>query len=139
MSAIEKHVDEVSEPFWRGLTHGELKLQRCTGCGYVRHPISWLCPECLSDTYDWQVMSGRGTVETFIWYFEFLDAAVGELAGYQKELPYNVAAIRLEEGPSLISNVQDVAFGELEVGANVSAVYDPVADDWALLRFVVEV
>jgi uncharacterized protein len=136
MSAIEKHVDDVSEPYWTGLKEGELRIQRCASCGYLRHPISWLCPECLHEDSEWIAMSGRGTVETFVWYFEFIGAAVGELAGYQKELPYNVAAIRLEEGPRLISTVRDVAFGDLSVGAAAPAVFDDVGDGWSLLRFV---
>lgn len=138
MHPIEARIDDATEPYWRGLTERELRVQQCSSCGYLRHPISWLCPECLHEGFEWVAMGGRGSVETFIWYFEFLDAAVGELAGFQKDLPYNVAAIRLEEGPRLIANVRDVAFGELKVGASVRSVFDDVGDGWALLRFVTE-
>src|ERR1700734_763354 len=136
-SAITSYITAGSEPYWEGLRKGELLLQTCSHCQYIRHPISWICPQCLSEEFTWQPMSGKGTVETFIWYMEYLEAAVGGEQLFRNELPYNVAAIRLPEGPCLISNVRDVRFGDLAVGQAVSASFDAVpGTDWSVLRFV---
>ena len=78
-------------------------------------------------------MSGQGAVESFIWYFERPVA----IPDFSLEAPYNAAAIRLEEGPLLLSNVLGSSFGVLRVGDVVSACFDVLDDDWKLLRFAV--
>jgi uncharacterized OB-fold protein len=139
MSAITNYITADSEPFWAGLKRGELLLQSCSQCHFVRHPISWICPQCLSEEFTWRAMSGQGQVETFIWYMEHLEAVAGGEPVFRPELPYNVAVIRLPEGPSLVSNVKDVRFGDLQVGQTVSARFDSVpGSDWAVLRFALE-
>jgi uncharacterized OB-fold protein len=136
MSAITSYITAGTEPYWEGLKEGKLLLQTCSQCQYIRHPISWLCPQCLSEEFTWEAMSGQGTVETFIWYMEHLEAATGGEPVFRNELPYNVAVIRLPEGPSLVSNVRDVSFGDLQVGQAVSASFDGVPDsEWSVLRF----
>lgn len=104
----------------------EIRLQRCDECGYIRAPESFACPECLSQAATWTVLSGDGTVETFVWYLEHLDPHPDGAPA----VPYNVAVVRLAEGPALITNVTGVAFGELAVGDAVRAAGDP-----AVLRF----
>ena len=99
----------------------EIRMQRCDDCGYIRFPESFACPECLSRATSWATLSGEGTVETFVWYLRHLEPHNPPLP----EPPYNVAVIRLAEGPALISNVVDVAFGELAVGDAVRAAEDP--------------
>jgi uncharacterized OB-fold protein len=139
MSSITNHITTETEPFWAGLKRGQVLLQSCSQCHYVRHPISWICPQCLSEEFTWQAMSGHGTVETFIWYMQRIDAVTGGDLIFDPEFPYNVAVIGLTEGPRLVSNVRDVSFGDLRVGQKVSASFDTVpGSDWAVLRFVRE-
>ena len=33
MSAVLPQVDDLNRPFWDGCAAGELRLQRCAGCG----------------------------------------------------------------------------------------------------------
>ena len=40
------------------LAQGEFRLQCCTHCGYPRYPARWICPECLSEEFQWKPMSG---------------------------------------------------------------------------------
>ena len=32
--------------FWAGTAVGELRVQRCDGCGTLRHPPGPMCPSC---------------------------------------------------------------------------------------------
>ncbi len=139
MTAITDHISTENEPFWQGLKRRELLLQACSQCRYIRHPVSWICPECLSGDFTWQAMSGQGTVETFIWYMQRLGATAGGEMLFNPELPYNVAIVRLREGPKLISTVRDARFGDLRVGQAVTAAFDLVpGTDWSVLRFTRE-
>jgi len=140
MKLRARYENRSNERFWAALDEDRLVLQRCDACAYVRHPESWLCPNCLSDSFAWQPMSGHGRVETFVWYFDYLHTASGHDFDVYPELPYNVTAVRLDEGPLLISNTVGVAFGELAVGAQVEATYDhATVDDLTVLRFRVVV
>lgn len=96
------------------LARGEVRQQRCSACGYFRPPTSWVCPECLSEEWSWEAVSGSGTVETFVWYLQPFDERC-------TKVPYNVALVRLDEGVRVMGNVNAVAFGELRVGLQVVA------------------
>jgi 3-oxo-4,17-pregnadiene-20-carboxyl-CoA hydratase alpha subunit len=116
----------------RELGEGRLVLQQCTKCGQIRYPARGICPECQSLTFEWTEAKGMGVVESFIWYFH----SPTEIPDFPLPAPYNVAAIRLREGPVLTSNVVRVDFGELECGDVVQAEFDaPGTEGSAVLRF----
>lgn len=53
--------------FWDGArAHGKLLIQRCKGCGELRHPPGPVCPSCHSFEWDTVESSGRGTVYSFV-------------------------------------------------------------------------
>ncbi|HEV3328548.1 MAG TPA: OB-fold domain-containing protein [Acidimicrobiales bacterium] len=97
------------------LATSELALQRCDDCGYVRHPPAPRCPECLGASAHWQPDAGLGYVWSVCVYHRAYDPAFADA------VPYNVALVELDAGPRLISNVLDVAPGELRIGLRVVA------------------
>jgi len=121
-----KPKNRFEQAYWDALARHQLSLQRCKGCGFVRHPPGEFCPECWSGEFEWQPLSGTGSIVSIIWYMKSLDARF-------PEVPYNVALVRLAEGPALISNVVGSAFGELKIGDPVHACYCDEADFTALL------
>lgn len=132
MASVTSLITEENRPYWEALKQHELRFQKCSGCGHIRFPVRWICPQCLGEQFTWDKMSGLGTVESFIWYFE-RPAAIPD---FSLEAPYNVAAVRLDEGVVLLSNVLNVAFGELVVGDRVKATFDALPDGWNILRFL---
>lgn len=134
MASVTTLITEENRPYWEALKQGELRLQKCSGCGHIRFPVRWICPQCLGEQSTWAKMSGLGTVESFIWYFE-RPAAIPD---FSLEAPYNVAAVRVDEGTVLLSNVLSVKFGGLAVGDRVTATFDTLDDGWKILRFVPE-
>ena len=133
-------VDEYSQPFWDGALAGELRIQACGGCGRLRFPPRPMCPVCQSVEQTWKTMSGLGTIYSFVVPHPPLLPAYAALA------PYNVALVELVEDPllRLVGNVvadtdapiNSVDPGSLRIGAGVRAVFPRVADDVALLRWV---
>ena len=110
------------------LKKGEMRLQKCKNCGHMRYPARWVCSECLSEDYDWQKVKGTGSVECFVWYMQPFDPRF-------TEVPYNVALVRLDEGPRVITNVIDLALGELHIGQRVSAKIKQGRDGRPILDF----
>ena len=87
--------DELAAPFWDGCAAGELRIQACVACGRLRFPPRPMCPWCQSMDSEWQVMSGRGSV----WSFVVPHAPL--LPAYQEFAPYNVIVVELDEDPGI--------------------------------------
>lgn len=110
--------DEAIEAEYRAfISKGDLRLQTCTACSYVRPPTSWTCPECLSESWSWTPISGGGEIEACTWYMQPFDPRF-------TDVPYNVALVRLDEGVRMVANVLNVAPGEIAPGQRVAAVSD---------------
>ncbi|HKZ55019.1 MAG TPA: OB-fold domain-containing protein [Anaerolineales bacterium] len=78
---------------------------------------------------DWVRVSGKGFVYTFAVYHQLYHPA------WAKDIPYNVAWIKLDEGPLLLSNVIGCPNDEITVGLRVEVVFDDVTDEVTLPRF----
>jgi uncharacterized OB-fold protein len=119
----------ISQPFWDGLAAGELRVQKCDGCGrFVFYPRPY-CPECLSEALTWTPLSGRGRVYTYTIVRRAMNPA------FAPDVPYVFAIVELEEGPRVPTNVINCAPEEMRVEMAVKAVYDSVAAGIALLKF----
>ncbi|MGZ6912525.1 MAG: Zn-ribbon domain-containing OB-fold protein [Acidimicrobiia bacterium] len=83
--------------FWDGATAHRLLVQRCAGCGELRHPPRPMCPHCNSLDWDAIESAGRATVLSFVMprhprYPWFDD-------------DYIVALVELDEGFRLVTNL----------------------------------
>lgn len=124
--------DPDNAPFWAATARGELRIQRCAGCGRRRMPPRPMCPSCRSLAHEWEEVSGRGTIWSFVVPHPPLLPAYAEVA------PYNVVLVELEEEPSirLVGNLVESADAPLdgvdphsiEIGEKVRVVFSEVGD-----------
>ena len=119
-------ITELTQGFWDHARARRLAAQVCSACGDVHFPASPVCPKCLSDKQEWQPMSGRGRLESWV---EFHRAYWPGFAG---ELPYRVCLIRLKEGPLMVSNLVGAS---AEIGDSVHVVFEAVTDEITLPKF----
>lgn len=119
-------ITDENRPFWDGCAAGELRVQECSACRHLRYPIQPLCPRCLSPDATWRALSGRGEVFAVAVYHRAFHPA------YRADVPYNVALVRLVEGPRMYSNVISE---QVRVGDAVTVVFDEVAAGVHLPRF----
>lgn len=120
---------DLTRPFWEAAKRHELRIQRCGDCeGYVFYPRS-VCPHCLSANLEWTPVSGRGTVYS---YTVVRQAASKRFAG---DVPYIFAIVELAEGPRMATNLVDCPIEEARVGMPVTAAFDDVTDEFALVKF----
>jgi hypothetical protein len=128
-------VNDENAEYHRYLKRGEVRMQCCAGCGYVRYPARPFCPECLSESFAWKPLAGTGIVEAFIWYVTDLYDARYDSAWAWRDVPYNVTLVRLDGGPTLLSNVVGSRFGELQPGQAVTPVFVSISGEFGILRF----
>ena len=118
-----------SKPFWDACRRHELRLPRCSTCRAYWFPPSGVCPECLSDQFEWALASGRGEVFSFVVMHRVYHK------GFADDVPYPVALVALEEGPHFLSNVVDCALDQIRIGMPVQVVFDDVTDEHTLPKF----
>jgi uncharacterized protein len=121
-------ITEANRPFWDGCREGELRLQSCTACATLRYPESHVCPNCLSTDSTWSATSGRGRLWSWIVMHQRYFPAFAD------ELPYNVAFVRLDEGPHLMSSLVEIP-DDLRIDEPVEAVFVPVPGDRVIPKF----
>src|SRR4051794_37464742 len=95
----------LNAEFYRYLADGELRLQRCSGCGEWRHPPRHLCAGCGSNEVAWERASGRARVFSWTVTHRAVDPAF--------TTPYAIVVAELEEGPRLVGNLRGMAPGDL--------------------------
>jgi hypothetical protein len=120
--------DRDSEPFWRGLCEGALRVQRCRGCAALRWPPRELCNRCHSFAHEWIALSGRGRVVSWVRTHQAFAPA------WREELPYDVVLVALDEQEDLqLPGRLDGA--EPRSGLRVRARFVRVSDGVTLLHW----
>ena len=110
--------DPANRPFWQGARQAVLMLQRCLDCGRHRFPAARSCVHCHGERSEWVKTSGRGVVESHCSFHKAYWPA------FEKDLPYAVVQVRLDEGVRLFSNLVGVPREEIRSGMRVKACFE---------------
>lgn len=109
--------------------HWRLKKQRynlvgevCPHCEAKIFPPRDVCPECGQEARIEYAFSGRGEVFS---YTTIYDAPVG----YDEQVPYTVALIKLVEGPVITAQLTDLGGQPVEIGMPVEMVTRRIRSD----------
>jgi 3-oxo-4,17-pregnadiene-20-carboxyl-CoA hydratase alpha subunit len=113
--------------WWEGVKAGKLLIQRCGGCGTLRHPPRPMCPRCQGLEWDTVESSGRGTV------YSFVVSHHPQVPAF--DYPLAIGLIELEEGTRLVSNVVDVDPADVHVGMPVEVLFEAFDDELTLPQF----
>ncbi len=97
--------------FWDGLAAGELRIQRCSACGALRHPPGPMCPRCGAADPGYQVAAGTGTVFSYVVHHH------PPVPG--KTLPLVIALAELDEGVRVLAEMPGVAPDQVRIGLPV--------------------
>jgi uncharacterized protein len=108
--------------FWDACADGRLSLPRCDDCGeFIWYP-RLVCPFCGALSVTYTDVSGRGTVYSFT----IIRRGSGP---YRDKAPYVLAMVRLDEGPTMMTNVVGVDPETVTIGQPVAVVFDPAPTD----------
>jgi hypothetical protein len=101
-----------TKPFWDAAAEGRLLVKQCDDCGEHHHYPRAACPFCGSERTQWREANGRGTIYSF---------SVMRRA----EVPYIIAYVTLEEGPTMMSNIVDADSDAIRIGQKVKVKFNP--------------
>lgn len=120
---------EQTKPFWEATKRGVLLLQNCCDCGAYRFPPNSLCTECGSTSFDWKSVSGRGKIYSYVVFHRAYHPA------FEKDLPYAVACIELNEGPRLMSRVVGISPEQIRCDMLVEVAFEKITDEISMPTF----
>lgn len=117
--------------FWEGCREGKLLIQRCGSCGHHQFYPRLVCTRCTSSPVAWAQASGRGEIVSFTIVRQAISQA------YAEEVPYIVALIRLDEGPTMMSNVIGCDPEQVSIGMPVEVAFETWSEELAVPKFTV--
>jgi len=124
---LKPSIGRDTQFFWDGVAAQKLLIQRCSGCGKLRHPPRPMCPHCNSLAWEAIESSGKGEVYSFAMphhpplpFFEY---------------PYIVALVQLEEGTRIVSNLCGIDPSQVKIGMPVEVFYESFDDGVVLPLF----
>jgi uncharacterized protein len=116
--------------YWLSAANGQLTVARCDSCGNVFHYPRPHCPTCWSDQVSMIAASGRATLYTYSTVYR------NELAPFAQRTPYVAAVVELEEGPRLMTNIEDCEPAQLNIGMALVVAFRSLTDTVAAPVFI---
>jgi len=118
-----------TQAWWDGCRRHKLLIQRCLTCGHHQFYPRIICTACTSDGLEWVRSTGRGKVRTFT------ICRLPVSRAYAGDLPYVIALIRLDEGPTMMSNIVGCDPESVAIGMPVEVVFENLSEDITIPKF----
>ena len=99
-----------SKPYWEAAKEGRLLIKHCEACGRNHWYPRALCPFCWSDKTKWLESKGEGEIYSFT-------------VMRRAKVPYALAYIKLDDGPTMMSNVIADDLDTLAIGQRVGVLF----------------
>jgi uncharacterized protein len=122
-------IDAQSRAYWAACNEGQLLVQRCQACSHVQHYHRVLCIHCGHDKLTDLPVRGAGTVRSFT----IIRRAVS--VAFEADVPYVVALIELEEGPTVMSNLINTPLEQIAIGKPVQLLFERRSESIAIPQF----
>lgn len=96
---------------WQAAREGKLLVRRCAACKSAHWYPRLICPLCGSNDTDWLESTGQGTIYSV------------SVTRRGVPVPYAIAYVTLDEGPTLLTNIVDCDLDALAIGQRVKVVF----------------
>lgn len=88
-----------SAPYWKAARERRFVIQCCQACNRLIMYPKPFCPICLGDDLEWRPSDGKGEIYTVT------VQRAGAPSGFEDQLPYVLAVVRLDDGVQLMSRI----------------------------------
>lgn len=117
----------LAAPYWEGCREGELRIQRCAGCGYVPPKPAPVCARCHRRPLGWERSAGLGALYswTVVWRPQHPSFQV----------PYAPAIVELDEGLRMVTAIVGCDPDDLSAGMRLAVEFYPASERITLPYF----
>jgi uncharacterized protein len=114
---------EPTAEFWSGAASDELRIPRCDACSRLCWYPREECPRCGGTAFTWDVMSGRGTL------FSWVVVTHPFLPQFAELVPFVPALVALEDDPTIRvpTRMVDCEPDDLDFEIPVQVVFRPLS------------
>jgi uncharacterized OB-fold protein len=123
-AVLRPAVSRDTQFFWDGTAAGELRIQRCGGCGALRHPPGPMCPACGAARPEYVVAAGTGEIYSYVVHHH------PPVPG--RQLPIVVVLVALPEGVRMVAELLDADPERVRIGQQVRVSFVRVDDQLTL-------
>jgi uncharacterized OB-fold protein len=116
-------------PYWEGARRHELRIQCCAACGQRQFYPRIYCTKCFSDRVEWIKASGRAKVTTFTIVRRPVSPAFAD------DVPYVVALVTLDEGPTMMTNIVGCPPEKVAIGMPVEVTFEDWTEEISIPKF----
>ncbi len=116
--------------FWREIpARYNLIGSKCERCGKVFFPPRNLCPDCRrKGNVRPYKLKGRGRILS-------LTQVHVPAPGFEKQVPYYLALIEMEEGPRILAQLTDVGQEPVDIGDEVEIVFRRISESGEIINY----
>ena len=118
-----------TQPYWDACQQETLLLQQCKECDHIQFYPRLMCSKCSSREVGWIESSGFAKVLTYTIVHRPI------LPAYQKEAPYILALVQLEEGPTMMTNIVNCPHETINCNLQVKVLFQPWSEDFLVPVF----
>jgi uncharacterized protein len=112
--------DGLSAPYWTGLRHNRLLVQRCSHCQTWQFGPEWLCHRCHAFDPEWTEVAPRGCIFSYerVWHPSH--------ASLRNHGPYIAVLVELPHagGVRMVGNLLGDPMQEVVIGTDVEGVLE---------------
>jgi len=112
--------------FWREIPQRyNLIGNKCGSCGKVFFPPREACPECRRKSIGKMMdlkLAGKGKIVTY----SIIHVGPSD---FEKQVPYPIAVIKLDEGPKLTAQIVDCDLNDVKIGMKVESTFRRIQAD----------
>ena len=119
----------LNAEFYAHCAAGKLAIQRCSDCEAWRHLPRYMCPECGSEKWTWQNVSGDARLHSWTVTHRAMHPA------FANDVPYVVGVVELAEGPRLVAPIRNVRAEDLTLDQPLRLAFERLSDEIALPVF----
>jgi uncharacterized OB-fold protein len=124
--AVVPQPEELDREFYKAtVAAGALCVQHCSQCGRWTHPARYYCPNCSSDKFSFDKVSGSAHVYSYT-----VSHASAEQA-WKDLVPYITIVAELAEGPRIVAAANGFTPDTVAIGRPLRIVTESKADDFA--------
>ena len=118
-----------TQRYWDACQQEKLLIQQCKECEHVQFYPRLMCTQCSSRDVGWIESRGFAKVLTYTIIHRPI------LPAYQKEAPYILAVVQLDEGPTMMTNIVNSPLDSVECGLQVKVSFQQWAADFLVPVF----
>lgn len=122
-------ISPETKPFWDACRGHRLIVQRCRSCSKFQTYYRAFCCHCWSRDVEDVDVPGTGTV----WAFTI--AYQNKTPGWEDFVPYVLAAVELDEGVKLMTNVINTNPEDVSIGMPVRVTFVDATDEITIPYF----